>query len=64
MSKDEHDDMQLDKYLEPNTDEFSNCCNAVIEDTGLCSECLEHCISNKDAHENAMIEREEDRYND
>jgi len=70
FNEDRYRDMQLQKYLEPDTSELSNCCDEEIDEhTGLCSRCKEPCITNTEEYENAMedkadaqreLEREDD----
>lgn len=48
---------KLNKYLDDQEEELSNCCEATIDEKGLCSDCLEHCESKADAYENAMWDK-------
>ena len=54
FDEDAYRDRQLHKYLEENTGEMSNCCDAPIcEESDVCCECKEHCVTNNDAKEMA-----------
>ena len=57
FNEDEYRNNQLNKHLEDDESELSNCCNADILSNGLCSRCLEHCITNTDEYENAMCDK-------
>ena len=46
MNQDQHKDLQLDKYLNGDNSELSNCCEATIyENSDICSDCKEPCIT-------------------
>ena len=52
FDEDAYRDKQLHKYLEDNIGEMSNCCNAPIcEESDVCCECKEHCVTNDDYEE-------------
>lgn len=58
MSEDTYRDNQLNKYLDGDDSQNSNCCNAaILEDSDICSECNEHCVTIAEDYENAMCDK-------
>ena len=57
FNEDDYRDRQLNKYLESQEEEMSNCCDAPITDEGLCSYCDEHVTTEAERQEQAMWER-------
>ncbi|NOQ31139.1 MAG: hypothetical protein GQ570_08465 [Helicobacteraceae bacterium] len=58
FDEDAYRNQQLNEYLEGRDDEISNCCSAwFLEDSDICSECLEHAISIADERCNYEGER-------
>ncbi len=45
-NQDLHQDRQLEKHLEGDNSDLSNCCEAIIyENSDVCSDCKEHCVT-------------------
>ena len=51
-------DKLLNDYLDGTNDELSNCCEAFfIEDSDICSDCLEHAVTMTEAYENYQCDK-------
>lgn len=58
FNEDEYRNKQLNKYLDGDDSTNSNCCNAaILEDSDICSECGEHCVTITEEYENAMYDK-------
>ena len=58
FNEDGYRNNQLNKHLEEDNSELSNCCNAeILEDSDVCSECMEHCVTVTEDYENAMCDK-------
>ena len=58
INEDTYRNNQLDKYLDGDDSTNSNCCHAaILEDSDICSECREHCVTVAEEYEIAMSNR-------
>lgn len=58
FNEDQYRNNQLNKHLEDDESQNSNCCNAeLIGESDICSECLEHCVTISQDYENAMCDK-------
>ena len=57
FNEDDYRDRQLNKHLESQEEEMSDCCDAPIDEQGLCSDCREHCTTKAEREENAMWDK-------
>ena len=63
FDEDAYRDKQLNRYLEQGEGESSNCCEAdILEDSGICSECREHCVSKSEKQANYLDDISDMKY--
>ena len=63
FDEDAYRDRQLAKYLDDYDGSLSNCCDApMCEDSDICCECREHCVSHDDEKEMARDDAADAKY--
>ena len=63
FNQDLHQDRLLEKHLQGDDGELSNCCQAIIlEDSDICSECGKGCVTVSEDYEQRRDEEADARY--